>query len=136
MAQNDKYRLRIDRISEDWKRKGLNVVRGLAVHYLRGVVDRTPVRFGVAQAGWNINERVPNTSVPPKGQRVPNNVEAKVAATPVPQSGILVVSNNVEYILPLEGGHSQQAPVGFVGIQLDATMAWYRTAGIFQEALA
>ncbi len=68
---------------------------GFDLHSL--IVERTPHDTGRAKAGWALDARPEMT----------------------------IIYNNVEYIVPLEYGHSKQAPQGMVRVSIaDIVNAW------------
>lgn len=80
-----------------------------------GVTVRTPVDTGRARASWNMNVGSPDLSVapePPPGGSVQARGVPVVGA--IPDGQPLIISNNLPYIVPLNNGHSAQAPTGFV----------------------
>lgn len=56
-----------------------------------GVVDKTPIDTGRAKAGWQVEGKYPKS----------------------------IVKNNVEYIVPLEEGHSSAAPQGMATLTVE-----------------
>ena len=100
-----------------------DAVRLCAFKIERKVVERTPVDTGRARASWNISEEYANTSVQPEGEYGP----------PPPPVGKITgkkpvhISNNLEYIVPLEYGHSQQAPNGMAAIAVAEVLAELNT---------
>lgn len=92
------------------------VKTGLQMH--DDIVAMTPRDTGWAQASWRFTVDNIDPSVPPKGDYPPSAakkgrmreaVKASMAST-------INISNNLPYILPLEHGHSQQAPNGMVSV--------------------
>ncbi|MDH4432935.1 hypothetical protein QEP21_21635, partial [Pseudomonas shirazica] len=65
--------------------------------------------------------------VDPKGNETIAQLEAQVAALTIGQTAYIV--NNLIYAVPLEYGHSTQAPKGMVRVTLD------RFQGIVDEAI-
>jgi len=88
------------------------------------LVMRTPVDTGRARAGWHIegqqNEWKPEAKTYPEAK---GNAAAAIATQinklgrDLTRADVVYVMNNVEYILPLEAGHSQQSS-GFCGLFL------------------
>ncbi len=73
------------------------VVRKVGFDLHGRIVERTPVDTGRAKAGWALDVRPEMT----------------------------IIYNNVEYIVPLEYGHSKQAPQGMVRVSIaDIVNAW------------
>jgi hypothetical protein len=74
--------------------------------------DRTPKETSRAAAGWNVSVgKRPSEWKPSKGNKnyplTPFGGENKIK-----YNSIVNISNNVEYIIPLDEGHSQQATGG------------------------
>jgi hypothetical protein len=103
-----------------------DVVRLAALKIEQKAVEKTPVDTGRARASWNVSEEKVDGSVKPEGSYgVP-------PATPVGAlSGekVIYISNNLPYIVPLEYGHSSQAPKGMAALALAEVMAELRTLG-------
>jgi len=92
----------------------------LAMDGLNGVVDKTPVKTGRAKGGWDvgINEMPQPVAImvggsagdtgrlDPGGEATKAAGKAKIEQAP-PFSEVNIV-NNVEYVVPLEDGRSQQ----------------------------
>lgn len=106
------------------------VVRKVTLDVARGVVMRTPVDTGRARANWQFGEgQVPTGEV---GAADPNGT-ATIAqlATQIDRTkagGVSYIANNLPYILPLEYGHSQQAPSGMVRTTLTEYQQYIRNA--------
>lgn len=99
------------------------VVRAITLELFTSISDRTPVDTGRARASWNVSEDTIDTTVPAEGTYTTNGTK------PFPSlSGrkrIFIVSN-LDYIEPLENGHSEQAPVGMVQISIAELNAKYK----------
>lgn len=83
----------------------------------------TPVDRGRARAGWNIAEGKIDTSVPPpveEGQAIPAKTYSAEGLT---GKSVIYITNSLPYIVPLEYGHSQQAPHGMLRIAIAEIMA-------------
>jgi len=76
--------------------------------------DGTPIKTGRARGSWMLDTAPSDWSLPPGDytQAINNNMLAAISA--LPDSDKYYLFNNLEYIVPLENGHSQQAPQGFV----------------------
>ena len=102
-----------------------------------GIVDKTPVDTGFARASWSvsINEEPlakPDVKRPEKWASLPPGAaKAEAVATiTVPLLGTqlgdrVFLYNPVVYIIPLEHGHSQQAPLGMVGLTVTELQVKY-----------
>jgi len=90
------------------------VVSKLSFDALRSLQRRTPRKTGRARAGWHNNVDVsPTEWKPNKGQRSYAKKQFKDAEK-IQFDSMVNIMNNIEYIIPLENGHSQQAPRGMV----------------------
>tara|TARA_Y100000310_G_C20704101_1_gene833183 strand:- start:9721 stop:10110 length:390 start_codon:yes stop_codon:yes gene_type:complete len=75
---------------------------------------RTPVDTGRLRGSWAVSDASPSSFVNPEGNAGIGPVEATF--TEPYQSSF--VTSNLAYALPIEYGHSQQAPQGMVRISL------------------
>jgi hypothetical protein len=75
----------------------------------------TPVDTGRARANWIASTLAPadraDNDPDPSGQKAVTQAAAVVASYKL-EFGSIYLTNNVEYIVPLENGHSAQAPAG------------------------
>ena len=92
------------------------VVLQTAMAVYRGVKETTPVATGYARANWQIT-----ISGPAQGKREIGNYDATdVAVLATRSHGTVVwISNNADYIMALEHGHSGQAPQGMARITVE-----------------
>ena len=83
------------------------------------MIERTPRDTGRARMGWNIDE-LPSEWVPPAGEFQTEEVIQAITRTiaELPMHSKITLSNNIEYLLVLEAGHSTQAPNGFISLTL------------------
>lgn len=96
---------------------GLNTEKAVRIAALKigsDIVQRTPVDTGRARSNWNFNLNRPDLSTastlnPNRSVRLYDVPKAKIGDS-------IVISNNLDYILGLEHGHSKQAPSGMVGL--------------------
>jgi hypothetical protein len=83
-----------------------------------GVVERTPVRTGQLRASWRASLGSVDTSkvfhTDPASPLPPPIFPLKV----VPVNSIIHISNSHKYVIPIEFGHSKQAPYGMVRVTL------------------
>ena len=87
-----------------------DVARKVMAAVDREVVIATPVDTGRARASWLPGVDSPEFETLPPGQYpTPGPKEWEKA-----QTGRYYLTNNLPYIVPLNEGHSQQAPAGFV----------------------
>lgn len=118
--------MRIKSIARDFspeveRRCGL-VKKAAGFHVLGGLQRKTPVDTGRARASWNIAVHAADLSVARAGENVP--IPAPPVLGEIPAGAPVIVSNNLPYIVPLNEGHSAQAPAQFVQLQVQETRAW------------
>ena len=83
------------------------VVRKVTFDLARAVIRRTPVDTGHARGQWQVGRSLHHS--PGKGDTDASWVKA---------GDTIFISNNTEYILPLEYGRSKQAPHGMVRVSV------------------
>jgi hypothetical protein len=94
----------------------------VVLQVLSGVVEKTPVDTGRAKGGWQVTINFIDASIPTGvkdkagGATIAAGVAALANLTPF---SVVYISNNVEYIIPLEEGHSTQAPNGMLALTLE-----------------
>jgi hypothetical protein len=93
----------------------------LALTLHRKVSERTPVDSGRARANWFLAEGAPR-------------IEAKETTTPeaVPTlkgESVIYLTNSLPYIVPLEYGHSKQAPYGMLRVSIAEVTASINVGG-------
>lgn len=91
--------------------------RGVFFEVARRIIMRTPVDTGRARGNWlpgvgDFKTGFNNESLDPSGQGALAAVQAALGTHRPGQD--LTLANNLVYILPLENGHSKQAPAGMV----------------------
>lgn len=92
------------------------------------VVLDTPVDTGRARGNWFASLSTPSSEV--DDDAVDKSGAAAIAGIDRLAAGIKIgevawLTNNLPYILPLENGHSKQAPTGMVDVNLNAIAAAY-----------
>ena len=100
------------------------VVRKVAFDVWNDATKATPVDTGRARASWSISEEYANLAVKPEGYSSPSG-QGQVGA--ISGKKDVIISNNVDYIVFLEEGSSQQAPNGMTKIALANAAASIRT---------
>lgn len=118
---SDTYRVftaRLQRFAQQEVPEKANLVkRRVALQILNGVVTKSPVDTGRFRSNWQVT-----LGLPARGE-----VEGVRSAEDVLSTGVSVIAqskpgetvwltNNVPYALPLEEGHSEQAPSGVVAV--------------------
>lgn len=92
----------------------VEVLKKVSFDALRNFQRATPEDTRRAKGGWNtVVDSSPSEWKPPKGMKAYSlqkfNGSGKIKA-----GSVIHVSNNVEYIIPLDEGHSGQAPIGIM----------------------
>lgn len=117
----------LNRAAKELEADIADIVRVTAFKIERKCVERTPVDTGRARASWNISEEYADLKVAPEGNHgmpPPSSGGVKGGAV----GGIsgkkpIFISNNLEYIVPLEFGHSKQAPNGMAALAIAEVLA-------------
>lgn len=86
------------------------VVRKIGLDMRSRIVERTPVNTGRAKSGTHIS-----INTHPTGEEGPG----ESGINPFKLGDTVIIYNNVEYIVPLEYGHSKQAPQGMFRISFN-----------------
>jgi len=92
------------------------------------IVLGTPVDEGVARGNWYPSVSQPSNNVSLGTADKSGNKSISAAASvagSLKLGDVAWFTNNLPYILPLENGHSGQAPEGMVDINLNAVAAQY-----------
>lgn len=94
----------------------LNTSKKLAIQINQVVILATPVDTGRARANWIASLKNANTSQQDSEDKAGGPTIAKNNDTinSMSEPVNIHISNNLEYIVPLNNGHSKQAPAGFV----------------------
>lgn len=98
------------------------VLRKFALDLMTRVIFRTPVDTGRARAGWGaagkaLGINVPKPTLKPDDKGGPID-EGEYEENLTGDRQFIRVANNVNYIMPLEYGHSKQAPFGMVRVSM------------------
>lgn len=102
------------------------VIRRVAIEMSDGFAENTPVDTGRAAGSWGIDFDQPGTFEQPESfaggraaaQAAVKEQQAKLADVDRDPYRQVWIYNNLPYIQPLNEGHSQQAPAGFVELQV------------------
>lgn len=107
-------------------------IRKVALDLLVAIILKTPVDTGRARGNWRvaINETDRTTNVNLKDKQGTNTInrgsQKIMAGTQQTPYVEIVISNSLPYIVPLEFGHSKQAPNGMVTITVAKMAAKFR----------
>jgi len=93
------------------------VVRKVVIDMTSEMVRMTPVDTGHARSNffWGIS-RVGTIDPTRSANGAPSLTRAAAFAANVRAGGVVYLTNNLPYIMPLEFGHSKQAPAGMARI--------------------
>ena len=95
-------------------------MRVVAVKLFAKLQLNTPRDSGRAINGWNVNiNKKPSDWKPPKNQS--HYIALSFPSVVIDYKSFINISNNVEYIIPLEEGHSMQKPNGFIELSMRET---------------
>ena len=97
---------------DEYEREHFEMVQALAIEFWNRVTLRTPVDTGRARANWNMSMTMASDETT-TSTALQRPVKQKLQPYP-----IFYVQNALEYIIPLEYGHSKQAPQGMFRLTL------------------
>ena len=118
---SNKFRIALEREYEDKVVGGvLELKKKIGNHLIESIVEKMPVDTGMALGNNIVSAGIRDTSIDEgaldrSGAATIYNGKS-VIASDIDPFGKLYVQNNVPYIEALEGGHSQQAPIGMYGL--------------------
>ncbi|HEY7822451.1 MAG TPA: hypothetical protein VIG24_06450 [Acidimicrobiia bacterium] len=103
------------------------IFQKIAIDLDTRVVLGTPVDTGRARGNWYPSLNSPSNAVSDNQDKSGSAAIAAATATAMGAKlgDTIWLTNNLPYILPLENGHSGQAPEGMVDINLNAIAAQY-----------
>lgn len=113
------FALDLKRFADATQRRMTVIPRKVALELFRRVVMRTPVDTGRARGNWQAGVGTPpagetdRTGASAALEQITGEVESWDA-----ENVAIYLVNNVPYIVPLEDGHSGQAPQGMVKISV------------------
>ena len=91
-----------------------DMVSSLAVTGFSLLQRRTPVKTGYARGGWNNTVDASPSDWKPKAGSTKYTEQKFKDKNKIKYDSVVNMSNNIEYIVPLENGHSKQAAGGIV----------------------
>jgi len=110
------------------RRQARVIFQKIAIDLDSRIVLGTPVDEGTARGNWFPSLNKPSSEVDEKSvdKMGSTAINAAVKTASAAELGDTIwFTNNLPYILPLENGHSGQAPDGMVDINLNAVAAQY-----------
>tara|TARA_Y100000310_G_scaffold255696_1_gene263232 strand:- start:10476 stop:10889 length:414 start_codon:yes stop_codon:yes gene_type:complete len=123
------FSLRLQRLVENVLPERINEAKKVvALDALRGIVLKNPVDTSRSQSNWNVTLDTPSDDADYKRMEDnPGGVIARGAST-IDKARIgtdIWITNNIDYIVKLEHGHSRQAPNGMVRPTLEELRLHY-----------
>lgn len=111
------FALELRQLIEKAKASPAAVVRKATLDILTNVVDMSPVDTGRFKNNWNIAYGAPDLTVTINTDPNGSEVKSRALAASASYNGQDVyITNNLPYAIPLEYGHSGQAPNGMVRV--------------------
>lgn len=108
------------------------VVKKILMDIFDALLQATPVDTGYARFCWGVGQTAPDVNLARggPGPYSPRRAEAKAAiqALQIREGFLCYIHNNCRYIIPLEYGHSGQAPRGMVRVTLSRFSNYAATA--------
>jgi len=96
------------------------VYQRMALEIWNGITKRCPVDTGRARSSFNLAIGAPDPTVPPPGKY---GEPSQPNVTVIDGNEVVFITSNLDYIEPLENGHSQQAPGGMVFIAVNESVS-------------
>lgn len=114
MSFSQDIQLFVDKFDRDAEK----ILRGIILSIDAKLIQRSPVDTGRFRANWNYGIGVMDLTVTnvtdPSGSLALSKLNSGVELTKL--GDIVHITNNLPYAIPLEFGHSEQAPNGMVRI--------------------
>ncbi len=121
MASLASFARRIRKLAGRIEENVENVVSETAIAVSQTVILATPVDTGRARANWQLEIGAPARTqldrVDPSGQQTMAENNTRARTRKLGQD--IFISNNLDYITPLNEGTSSQAPAGFVEMAVE-----------------
>ena len=117
-----RFRADVQRIVKDLGIGVDQVMRKIALDILTDTVRMTPVDTGRARASWVVGINAPGSAPEPEFVAWQQSLAAGTLQLQANELRLVFISSYLPYILPLEFGHSSQAPAGMVRIAVKNTM--------------
>lgn len=122
------FALNLRRFGDVTEKQATMIIKKIILVADSGVVLMTPVDTGRARGNWYPSLEVPSTAMnmaasDKGGNQTIASISAKLPSFKL--GGVFWMTNNLPYILPLENGHSKQAPEGMVDLTLARIAARY-----------
>jgi hypothetical protein len=135
MATPRQFAINLTTRAAAYRKSITRIKQRASIQVLRTVVAATPVDTGLARGGWSVGigaSRDSGIRLDPTGSAAIGNGTGVISRAVGLQD--IYVSNNIEYIGPLEHGSSMQAPSGMVQQALQAGAALVRASKITDKS--
>tara|TARA_R110000787_G_scaffold72823_6_gene162415 strand:+ start:2679 stop:3092 length:414 start_codon:yes stop_codon:yes gene_type:complete len=124
----NEFTLELKNFGKVTREQATTIFQKIALELDSAVVFGTPVDEGRARGNWYPSLNAPSNEVDlnstdKSGSKAVAAINALVSTVKIGDTFWL--TNNLPYILPLENGHSKQAPEGMVDINLNRVQAFY-----------
>ena len=121
------FAIDLDRFGDVTEEQALTIFQKIAIELDTAIVLGTPVDEGRARGNWFPTLNTPSAATSDSTDKSGAAAIAAVQSTAMGSKlgDTVWMSNNLPYILPLENGHSGQAPDGMVDLNLNAIAAQY-----------
>jgi hypothetical protein len=100
------------------------IIRKITMEAFKRVILKTPVDTGRARANWSIGEGTTFSIMDTDKSGTATLRRTSEGVNAWECTGSIFLTNNLAYILPLEYGHSKQAPGGMVRLTVAEMQAW------------
>lgn len=134
----DKFAKRMRGIATTFERNvdSLMVSTALTIHST--IVLGTPYDTGRARGSWFVEIDKPAEGMLSKDDKsefgfVPSKTKAEAKLRQYKNQVSIHITNNLPYIVPLNEGHSKQAPIGFVEMAIEAGIRQIRKTKLLDE---
>lgn len=122
------FAIDLKRFGQVTRKQAEVIFRKIALELDYAIVLATPVDTGRARGNWYPSIGAPSASADweskdKSGTASIGKVTSTVSSAKL--GSVVWLTNNLPYILPLENGHSKQAPSGMVDMNLDRVAAKY-----------
>ncbi len=92
----------------------VEVLKKVSFDTFRNLQNKTPRDTGRARAGWNVNVDTPPSEWKPAKGAKSYTRKRFTSAAKIKFDSVINLTNNVEYIVPLDEGYSRQATMGMM----------------------
>ena len=121
-----RFNLDLKKFGETTVKQAEQIFRKIALDLDTSVVLDTPVDEGTARGNWYPSINFPSNDIDedlldPSGGESIRRITKVVAIAKL--GDVIWLTNNLPYILPLENGHSGQAPDGMVDVNVQRAAA-------------